>query len=397
MKRIVFCYITPFHPYKGGIGRVTDALTRELQKRGHEVFYLIFESGITIKHEFDYPAPLHYLPSKELLSEENINFYHQFLKDNQIDIVIDQGGNFAEYPLWLNTGDSKAKRISVIHTYDTVTYRHQWKESIIPLRGNTLIDHIKRLARIVLYPKIKRNFYKRIIESYKGMLKMTDHVVALSPNFLPELAAVCPEIEHKISFIGNPIPYPDNLISEMPIPKEKIILFVGLFGSAKQEDKAAIIWKKIASKYPDWSFYMIGYGNEKRTLRLKQITSGIPNFKLLGYQNPLDYQKRASIACMTSSHEGWPLVLMEAMQCGTVPILYNSFASASEIIQSGINGELVTPFHEKEYIEKLTKLMDDEAYRQRLSSAAKEISSKYSVKAIADQWEALFNTLTEGN
>ena len=91
---IAFCYITPFHPQKGGIGRVTDVLTRELQKRGHNIYYLIFESGMTIKHEFDYPAPLTYLPSKQLISEENIKFYHQFLKQNHIDIVVDQGGNF---------------------------------------------------------------------------------------------------------------------------------------------------------------------------------------------------------------------------------------------------------------------------------------------------------------
>ena len=32
MKNIVFTYITPFHPERGGIGRVTHTLTIELQK-----------------------------------------------------------------------------------------------------------------------------------------------------------------------------------------------------------------------------------------------------------------------------------------------------------------------------------------------------------------------------
>ena len=54
--------------------------------------------------------PLTYLPSKQLISEENIKFYHQFLKQNHIDIVVDQGGNFDEHPLWLNVGDSHAKK-----------------------------------------------------------------------------------------------------------------------------------------------------------------------------------------------------------------------------------------------------------------------------------------------
>lgn len=393
MTRIAFCYITPFHPNKGGIGRVTDALTRELQRRGHEVYYLIFESGMTIKHEYDYPAPLYYLPSKDLLSKENIEFYHRFLLDHKIDIVIDQGGNFAEFPLWLNVGESHAKRISVLHTYDTVTYRRLWTESVIPLRGSSIKDHVKRWARIILYPRTKRDFRKRMIKSYRGMTDTTDYVVALSENFLPELTAICPGIENKISFIGNPVPYAIQAEKDQTIQKEKIILFVGLFGSAKQEDKAALIWKRIAGKYPDWTFCVIGYGDEKRTKRLKQIASGINNFKLLGYQDPHLYQQRAAIACMTSSHEGWPLVLMEAMQCGAVPILYDSFASASEIIQPGKNGELVTPFDEKEYIRKLSNLIENDEYREQLSETAKESANKYSVQSITDRWEELFTQL----
>ncbi len=393
MTRIAFCYITPFHPNKGGIGRVTDALTRELQRRGHEVFYLIFESGMTIKHEFDYPAPLYYLPSKELLSKENIEFYHKFLIDHKIDIIVDQGGNFAEFPLWLNVGESHAKRISVIHTYDTVTYRNMWNHSVIPLRGTSCKDHLKRIARILLYPHTRKKFHKRMTESYRKMLDMTDYVVALSSNYLPELSAICPGIENKISFIGNPIPYNSEQIEQSIATKEKSILFVGLFGAPKGEDKAALIWKRIFAQYPDWTFNMIGYGNAMRTNRLKQIVLGIPNFNILGFKEPLPYQQKASIACMTSPHEGWPLVLMEAMQCGAVPILYDSFASASEIIQPGKNGELVTPFDEKEYIRKLSHLIENDEYRKQLSEAAKESAKKYSVETITDKWEELFTKL----
>lgn len=392
---IAFCYITPFHPQKGGIGRVTDVLTRELQKRGHNIYYLIFESGMTIKHEFDYPAPLTYLPSKERLSEENIKFYHQFLKQNHIDIVVDQGGNFDEHPLWLNVGDSHAKKISVIHTYDTVTYRNLWNLNVIPLRDSTLIAHAKRLARIILYPRTRRRIFNYMTRSYASMFRLTDKIVGLSANYLPELEEICPSISQKYTSIGNPAPYTPSQFQSTKRNKTKSILFVGLFSTAKGEDKAALIWRKICKKYPDWTFNMIGYGNEIRTKRLKKIVAGIPNFNLLGYQNPLPYQQEASIACMTSPHEGWPLVLMEAMQCGAVPIAYNSFASASDIIESGVSGELVTPFNENEYIAKLSRLIEDDEYRERLSKNACTFAKRINVEAIADKWEMLFNELID--
>ena len=49
---ILFAYITPFHPEKGGIGRVTHTLTLELQRRGYKVFYLLYPCGITISHAY---------------------------------------------------------------------------------------------------------------------------------------------------------------------------------------------------------------------------------------------------------------------------------------------------------------------------------------------------------
>lgn len=388
---VAFCYITPFHPNKGGIGRVTDTLCRELQRRGHNVHYLIFESGMTIKHEFDYPAPLSYLPSKKLLSEDNISFYHTYLKDNKIDIVIDQGGNFAEYPLWLNTGDINVKKISVIHTYDTVTYKNLWNLNVLPLRGNKLIDHAKRLARILLYSRTRRRMFRGMVSSYASMSRMTDAVVLLSPNFLPEIEALCPGISTKCHCIGNPNSYNETQL--LTTPKNKSIVFVGLFSTAKGEDKAARIWKRLAKRYPDWTFNMIGYGNKQRTDNLKRIAKGLPNFKLLGYQEPLPYQQDAAIACMTSPHEGWGMVLTEAMQCGAVPIAYNSFAAASEIITPGLDGELVKPFDENEYITKLTKLMEDDSYREKMSLNARESVKRFDVKNIADKWEALFNSL----
>lgn len=391
--KIVFCYITPFHPNKGGIGRVTDKLGRELQQRGHSVYYLIFESGMTIKHEYDYPAPLTYLPSKDLLSEENINFYHSYLRDNKIDIIVDQGGNFAEFPLWLNTGNNNIKKVSVIHTYDTVTYRNLWNLSVIPLRGNRIIDHVKRLARIILYSRTRKNMYRRMVTSYKDMAEATDAVVVLSNHYFNEITEICPEISQKLIAIPNPNPYSDEELLNTDCKKTKTILFVGLFSTAKSEDRAARIWKKISKKYPDWTFNMIGYGNKQRTDNLKRIVKGIPNFKILGFQDPFPYQQRASILCMTSALEGWPLTLVEAMQCGCVPILYNSFSSASELVTNGKDGYLIPPFDEKEYINKFESLIEDSERRELMGKNARKSIRRFDAKTITDKWEDLFNNL----
>lgn len=389
MKNIVFTYITPFHPERGGIGRVTHTLTIELQKRGYHVFYLIYNSTITIKHEFNYPAPLTYLPSKELMSPENIEFYHRYLQDNNINTVINQSGNFSDSELWLNTGNKNIRIISVLHSSPWVSYKNLWSSDIFPLKNNSKIEKLKRLARIVLYPKIKRQCKQHRIQQFTSLLPKTDFVCPLSKKYYSELNEICPGFEYKYFAIPNPNSYTNTLIQKSKKRKKKQVLFVGLFGSPKREDRIIKIWKRLYMDFPDWELVMVGDGHPDRVRYLRKISSGIPNIRFEGFQNPLPYQQEASIFCMTSNYEGWGMVLTEAMQCGTVPIVFNSFAAATDIITHRKNGILVSPFNMNEYEKELRNLMSDIRFLQQMSTQAKKDIQKFSVENVVNLWEQI--------
>ena len=394
MKNICFAYITPFHPERGGIGRVTHSLTLELQRRGYHVFYLIYCCGITIKHSYDYPAPLTYLSSPDGgITDDIIASYHQYLHDNQIDIVINQSGNFEDSRLWLDTGNERVKVISVLHSNPWVAYKHLWSSDVCPLRNGSKIEKLKRIARILLYPKIKHDYGKRRKEHFKEMLPKTDIVCTLSDKFFSEVSEIFPGYEDKYAAIPNPNSYSEQELQSTIVPKKKKLLFVGLFGPPKREDRIVILWKRMFKDYLDWELIIVGDGERKRVERLKRMSSGIPNIRFEGFQNPLSYQQEASIFCMTSNYEGWGMVLTEAMQCGTVPIAFNSFASVTDIISDGKTGLLVKPFDMREYERKLRKLMDNDELRYKLSLNAKEEIKQKSVKNVVDRWEALFNKL----
>ena len=83
------------------------------------------------------------------------------------------------------------------------------------------------------------------------------------------------------------------------------------------------------------------------------------------------------------------MVLTEAMQCGTVPIAFNSFASVSDIIEDGRNGILVKPFSIRHYVKELRRLMDNPDLLNRMAANAKQDIEKYSVEKVVDCWELL--------
>ena len=393
MRNILFTYITPFHPERGGIGRVTDSLTREFLRRGHKVHYLIYDSAITIHHEYDYPAPLTYLPSRELLSEENIAFYQNYLKEHAIDVVINQSGNFSDSALYLRTGNPAVKIISVLHSTPWVAYKHLWSTNLA-LRNDSLVEKFKRIARILLYPRIQRHYRKSREHQFRMLLPGTDKVCMLSPHFYDELSEICSGYEHKYCAIPNPNSYTDEQLADVALDtKKKQLLFIGLFSAEKAVDRLVKIWGHLHRQHPDWRLVIIGDGPKPIVERLHAMAAKMTNIEFVGFQSPLSYLKESSILCMTSNYEGWGMVLTEAMQCGAVPIAFQSFASVTDIITHEANGILVPPFDMNRYARELSSLMTDTDKRTRLAHQAMHDVNRFSVANVVDQWEALFESL----
>lgn len=391
IRNICFAYITPFHPEKGGIGRVTHTLTLEFQRRGYNVFYLIYPCAITIRHEYDYPAPLEYLPSGDCLSEENIDYYRDYLKRNRIDVVINQSGNFSDSRLWLEAEKEGVPVVSVLHSNPWVAYTHLWSSDVWPLRNASLKEKLKRFARVLLYPRIKRKYKKGRQKQFKMLLPSTSVVCTLSRTFYGELSEIYSGCENKYEAIPNPNSY-SNLSIDLN-NKKKQILFVGLFGPQKREDRVLAMWKDLFPEFRDWELIMVGSGNPKRMERLRRLASKCERVRFVGMQAALEFQRNASIAVLTSNYEGWGMVLTEAMQCGCVPLAFDSFSSVKDIISDGNDGFLIKPFELTEYTEKLRILMSDDEMRRRMARNAIESVKRFDIEFVADQWESLFGKI----
>lgn len=394
---ILFTYITPFHPDRGGIGRVTDSLAREFLKRGHHVYYLIYESAITVKHIYLYPAPLEYFPSRELLSKENLDFYHKFLKEKKIDIIINQSGNFSDSFLYLNKGNSTATVISVLHSAPSLAYKYLWHE-IYPLKNSSFIEKLKRITRIILFPKIKYQYRKSRIEQFKKSLPLTDYICTLSPRFFKEISSYCPGYENKYIAIPNPNTYREEQLKDIKtIKKKNQILYSGLLVQNKRVDRLIRVWHHLERDYPNWNLIILGDGNAKYVDTLKKLASKCHNISFEGFQNPIHYYLESSILCLPSNYEGWGMVITEAMQCGTVPVTFDSFASARDIIEHGRNGLLISPFNLNELECSLRLLMTNNEIKEEMSKNARVDVQRFSIDKVCDMWEKLFVSIFINN
>lgn len=396
---ILFTYVTPFHPQRGGIGRVTDSLTREFKRRGHNVYYLIYPSllkpfGVNDTENFSFPAPLEFLPSKIIDSEVNRTFYNTYLLKNQINIVINQSGSGSDSALWLTATEQNIPVISCIHSFPLCRYEYMWEADVIHLRNDRFIEKAKRIARISLYQHTRKQYYKSEQLHYNFILPKTTKLCFLSPRFFDNLKRLklTADYSDKLCAIPNPNSYPSSIEVSLQ-DKKKQLLYVGLMNNAKGSHRLIDIWKNLHKDFPDWEMIVVGKGEQATFDRIKRQAQNLPRIIFKGLQDPLPYFKDASLFCMTSNYEGWGMVLTEAMQFGTVPIAFNSFASVNDIINDGINGFLIKPFSLNDYCQKLRLLMTDSSKLETMAKAAIRDVRRFDVKNIANQWEQLFSSL----
>lgn len=198
-------------------------------------------------------------------------------------------------------------------------------------------------------------------------------------------------LNSNILVIGNPI----RTIRDRNIPKENIVLSVGRLIKSKNHDKLIEIFLKISK--PGWKLVIIGYDHLKQNQSnlLKEI---IQNYQAENSVILTDKQRdvekfylQSRIFAFTSSSEGFPNVIGEAMSAGLPVVAFDCIAGPSEMIQDNKNGYLVPMFDNELFRQKLELLMDNDVLRNEFGENAREDILKFSVTAVGEEY---FRVLT---
>ena len=375
---IVFAYPTGLNPQKGGVERITDIIAKILLKRGYTIFYLNWKRE---QDNYEYPVPVIDLPSSNLEDPNNLEVYNRFLKENRIDVIINQHGLYEGTYFLSQVKVQNVKIISVLHSDPFGYYNHLFAD-LMTLRDSSIKEKVKRVARFFLYRKVKKIIHRSLVNHYTFIQEHPQCVCLLSESYKERLEEYCDLPDNYFISIPNPNTY-ENI--EIIPHKEPILLFVGRLDNRSKKLFTLIdIWYRLCKLYPQWKLIIVGDGPDKDVLINK--AKDISNIEFKGYQDPREYYEKASIFCMTSIFEGFPMCLTEAMQFGCVPIAFDSFSAVYDIIKPGETGELVKSFDKKEYVGKLIHLIDDETYRKKLSKNAFQYVKRYDIANILPKW-----------
>jgi glycosyltransferase involved in cell wall biosynthesis len=117
---------------------------------------------------------------------------------------------------------------------------------------------------------------------------------------------------------------------------------VGYVGRFSAEKRPGVVLEAVALLPPPFKALLMGWGPQRAEL-MDLANARLPGrYAFSAASDHLgDYYQAMDAVCLASEHEGFPLVILEAMMCGR-PLIVTPVGCVPEIIQDRINGLIVS-------------------------------------------------------
>lgn len=379
---ILFLYDSPLLPESGGTERATQLVINELSRRGHKSMGLLHSNREN--------------PNQYYFNNVPVKSLYSFLKENQIDIVINQ----IAFHHWLiesfmsNGGREWKKQggklISFMHLDPTPgpqkhikSYFEDWKEK-------SIIGKIKRCLFIAYLPIFRLKLSKEYRRSLRYVYLQSDRYILLSKSFADGFRKLIgSDKTDKLAFISNMLTFPDIATLDILENKKNIVLVVARLDDEQKNISYILdVWKSLGN-HNDFKLHIIGEGKDGAKLRKK--ARNIPDVFFEGACSPLEWYQRSKIFLMASPREGWGLTLTESLQNGVVPIVLNTSSVFKDIISDGENGILANGTNA--FRRSLERLMSDSTLLKEMSKKSLESANRFLPAKVGDDWEHLIHEI----
>jgi glycosyltransferase involved in cell wall biosynthesis len=176
------------------------------------------------------------------------------------------------------------------------------------------------------------------------------------------------------------------------------ILAVGRLERVKGYEKLIEAFASVAKRCADWELVILGDGSLRGELLSAIRALDLSRRVFLPGQvgNLRDWYGSAEFLVMTSQHEGFPNVLLEAMACGVPVVAFDCDSGPRNIIRDGIDGLLVADQDVLALIAAMARLIDDADFRRQLGRRCEDVRERFGEARVAGLWRRLLLELVDG-
>lgn len=357
-------HISSARDFGGGEKHLVD-LSREMTKRGHEIF-------VALRPTNEWQSRLDFLPSE--------NIMHASIRNS-----------FGIFSAQKIAGFVREKNIEIIHAHLARDYIPA--SLVCRMTQNTKF----LLTRHVLFPM--KPFHRFALQNVSKVIAVSGAVVANLHKIFPKEKTVCipnginlEDYEEAGEGLNEEFRFLHNISFDAPV--------VGIIGELKilkgQRD-FVLAANIVAQKFPEAFFVVVGKDNSLKQEFRRELKKLVKVFNLeerflwLNWVEDTAPLLSALDVFVSASHtESFGLAMLEAM-AGAKAIVATETEGARELIENEKTGKLVPVKEPVELAGAIDEFLQDKTARQTFGKNAQKVAKeKFSLKRMIDETEKLY-------
>lgn len=217
---------------------------------------------------------------------------------------------------------------------------------------------------------------------FKWCLRHADLIILLAKKWQELFQEQYADVKTPTTVLYNPC----EIVPEVPFEeKENIIIMAALFNDNKAPDLLLRAWQKILNDNVNlnpnlddnlngWKIYMLGNGEVERFRQMAAEMGLADSVTFTGYVTGKEKEeifRRASICCVCSYEEGFPMVVLESWAYG-ICVITTPVGGLPEVLEDDRNA-LVFDFGDWQGLsQRLEQLIHDEEKRREMANYARQ-------------------------
>lgn len=352
MRLLYICNEYPPAPH-GGIGTFVQTLARALVEKGHDVWVVGYDDGVSdVVEENDQGVQVVRLP----LTDWPVLRIGRFSLSPRVF--------FSRWRLSRYVNDMvEAKKIDLVESYD-------WSGPLWFAPNCPLLLRLHGANAAHAYFQGKRtslllsHFEKRNIALANNLVAVSEHVRQITLDAFNMQDKSCGVIYNGIdTHLFSP--------SEQ-LPEPERVLYVGRIHPNKGIHELFRAWERVNRKHPNAKLVLAGNKPSDMNPYMSGLSFDLNSIEFMGFvphtELPNLYRS-ASVCVFPSRAEAFGLTCAEAMACGCAVIM-TALASGPELVTNGESGILIEPTDAEGFAKAISSLLSDTELRRRLGANA---------------------------
>ena len=227
---------------------------------------------------------------------------------------------------------------------------------------------------------------------YQKLFCGADVVVVLS-NYWKEMVDEKFHLGDRIKVIYNPCP---TITYLQKYEKNRSILYAGTLDQRKGYADLVRAFSMVAPRHPDWMITLAGNGEIEQARSLAKELGIESQIELLGWvsgERKDKAFKQASVFCLPSYAEGFPMAILDAWAYG-LPVITTPVGGVPDVAADGENMLLFNPGDIEMLARKLDLIIGNAELRDKLTKESLKLAKeKFNLNNITVQLAKLYDSV----